>query len=580
MSGTSLVKSFQSLKLSRESFVKDLNKEHIEKADAARDAVDKKNKRRGVTQAVDDSAKGIKGSVGKLEDELKKSIGASSGVVKGGLGKLENELKAAFAELKAHITAETPKIGKAVADGLAKGMQASKSVIETEAKRLGEVIAEAVKDKLKVESPSKVMARIGEHVGDGLAKGIKEGRGKVTSAAKQLASSATKVTGLRATATRQGRQIGDGIASGIQQSKGKVSSAMRSATQPVSTGARSAANGLAPLKKELTATAGEATKSGKQLGTTTKGMKGLGPAGKLAGGGLKAVGTGFKAALGPAGLIMMLLEPFITKLVETVVKSKTFQKIVSQAMKVVSGAIKWVTNAAKSVFNWVKKNWPLLLAILTGPFGIAVGLIIKYKDKILNAVKGAFNWVKGHWKLLLAILTGPFGLAVYAISKNFNKIVSFAKGLPGKIARGIGNVASTLRGKGMDLIRGFINGIKSMAGSVISAIRDSVTDKIPGFVKKALGISSPSKVMMELGKNVGEGMALGVEHGGGKVAKAMTGLVQPPKTAAFRPAMAGQPALARAGAASSLHVENYYESPRGSVRTTAEELMWLAKGRG
>jgi len=63
---------------------------------------------------------------------------------------------------------------------------------------------------------------------------------------------------------------------------------------------------------------------------------------------------------------------------------------------------------------------------------------------------------------------------------------------------------------GGDIVRGLMNGIRSMIGSVgsmASNLANTIKDKIRG----ALGISSPSKVMMEVGKYTGQGLALGME---------------------------------------------------------------------
>ncbi|WP_153538200.1 hypothetical protein [Actinomadura macrotermitis] len=328
-------------------------------------------------------------------------------------------------------------------------------------------------------------------------------------------------------------------------------------------GAAQSGKAVAGLKKDLTSAGTEATKSGKSLGAASKGVKGLGPAGKLAGGGLKAVGAGFKSALGPAGLILMLLQPFLEKLIEAVTNSKTFKKIVSGAMKAVSASVKWLKDAGKVVFDWIKKNWPLLLAILTGPIGIAVLVIKKNWGKIKEGATAVKDWIVG----------------------KFTGMVGFFQNLPGKLARGLGNVNRTLFNKGRDLIMGLIHGITSMAGNLLNAIKNSVTDKIPGFIKKAMGINSPSVLMMGLGHNIGEGMAIGVAKGGEKVDTAMKGLVMQPAqlyahaAASRKHAIAGMPA--RVGAVSGgLHVENYYEAERGDARRTAEELLWLAKGRG
>ncbi|WP_157407441.1 phage tail protein [Actinomadura atramentaria] len=289
-------------------------------------------------------------------------------------------------------------------------------------------------------------------------------------------------------------------------------------------------------------------------------MTKLGPASQKASKGMKLLGAGFKSAMGPAGLILMLLQPFIEKLIESVMKSKTFQKMVSGAMKAVSKAIKWVKDAAKFVWDWIKKNWPLLLAIIIGPFGIAVYMIKKYWSNIKAGAVAAKNYVVG----------------------KFTALVSFFRGLPGKILHGLGNVGKTLFNKGKDLILGFVNGIKSMASHIVDAIKSTVTDKIPGFVKKMLGINSPSLVMMALGENVGEGMAVGIGNSKKHVDKSLGQLVDVPKPGAVRAqgsvlgaavAGAGGAAARTKGAgAYEFHFHGAVKDPKETSRQFASRL--------
>lgn len=170
----------------------------------------------------------------------------------------------------------------------------------------------------------------------------------------------------------------------------------------------------------------------------------------------------------------------------------------------------FVFQKGRTVFNWVRDNWPLLLTILTGPFGAAVWIITSHWDKIWGAGKAVFSWVRSNWPLLLAILTAPIGLAVLAIIRNFDKIVSFARGLPGKIKSGIGSLASLLVSAGGDLIRGLINGIKNMAGAAVDAAKNVVGSAVDG-AKSLLGIGSPSKVFMEIGEDTMAGWRIGLD---------------------------------------------------------------------
>jgi hypothetical protein len=52
---------------------------------------------------------------------------------------------------------------------------------------------------------------------------------------------------------------------------------------------------------------------------------------------------------------------------------------------------------------------------------------------IKNAFSGTIDFLKNNWPTILAILTGPIGLAVLAIAKNWDTIISTIKGLPKRI---------------------------------------------------------------------------------------------------------------------------------------------------
>jgi len=99
-----------------------------------------------------------------------------------------------------------------------------------------------------------------------------------------------------------------------------------------------------------------------------------------------------------------------------------FRDAVDAMAAAVVAAFNWIKDIVVGVFNWVRDNWPLLLAILTGPFGTAVYLIVQNWDTIKNAVMAVFDWIKENWPLLLAIITGPIGLAVLAITENWDTI--------------------------------------------------------------------------------------------------------------------------------------------------------------
>lgn len=180
-------------------------------------------------------------------------------------------------------------------------------------------------------------------------------------------------------------------------------------------------------------------------------------------------------------------------------------------------------SAARIAAAWIISMGPIALVIAA-----VVGLtyvIVKNFDKIKGAISTAFNWVKSHWPLILAILTGPFGLAVLVITKNwskitgvvksvFNTVVSFLKGLPGKMVS-----------IGSDIVQGVINGIKSKAGDVASTVKDMAENAIKAPFKKIMGIFSPSKVFYGYGVNTGQGFIDGINKISPQVGDAMQAVV-------------------------------------------------------
>lgn len=224
----------------------------------------------------------------------------------------------------------------------------------------------------------------------------------------------------------------------------------------------------------------------------------------------------------PITLIILAVIAFVGVLVLAYNKIGWFRAFVDTAFKAIGAAIGWVV-------DFVKAHWPLLLAILTGPIGIAVLLIVKYWDKIktgfLNAYHGTvnvgktfINWVTGlpgRAKNALVSL----GVAIVSTALNawnsFKKstvskaleTVAWVKGLPGRAKNALGSLGRLLYSAGADMLRGLLNGIRSInVSSVLSGIAHSAVSSF----KSALGISSPSKVFRQLGIYVNQGLIDGL----------------------------------------------------------------------
>jgi hypothetical protein len=101
------------------------------------------------------------------------------------------------------------------------------------------------------------------------------------------------------------------------------------------------------------------------------------------------------------------------------------------------------------------------------------------------------------------------GDLLYTWRGRINQIVADVTGwfreLPGKIVSGLGD----LKGAGYNFVNGFRDGFWARINEVGNEIRNAFKDLIPQSVKDALGIKSPSTVMIPLGAYTTEGFGVG-----------------------------------------------------------------------
>jgi hypothetical protein len=106
--------------------------------------------------------------------------------------------------------------------------------------------------------------------------------------------------------------------------------------------------------------------------------------------------------------------------------------------------LNFVINLFKTVFNWAKNNWPLLLAILTGPFGMAIAFIVKFKDDIMGVFSLIYNGIKATMGFIADVITAPFKAAFKAVAGLWNNTV-------GKLSFTVPGWVPGIGGKGFDV---------------------------------------------------------------------------------------------------------------------------------
>jgi hypothetical protein len=147
-------------------------------------------------------------------------------------------------------------------------------------------------------------------------------------------------------------------------------------------------------------------------------------------------GVSMAAALWPVLLIIAAIAVLVAIGIVIAKNWDTIKRVAAVAWQAVLGAV-------QAVWNWIKANWPLLLAILLGPIGVVTALIIRNWDRIKDAATALFNWVSG----------------------KFQAIVDFIAG----VANRIGGIASSIA-----------NGLKGPINTILRAW-NALEFKVPGF---------------------------------------------------------------------------------------------------
>ncbi|MGW4239256.1 hypothetical protein ACWEJP_20955 [Streptomyces sp. NPDC004749] len=147
---------------------------------------------------------------------------------------------------------------------------------------------------------------------------------------------------------------------------------------------------------------------------------------------------------------------------------------------------------------------------------------------IVGNIGGAILGFFIKWNLV-AIFLRHWDRIKAGITSRAIGLVAYIGGLPGRIRSALGSVGSLLYSKGIDIVRGLWNGIKSMGGWLRGQLISFARSSIPGPVAKALGISSPSKVMAQsVGRWIPAGIVQGIQAGTPALDRTMAGLVSPP----------------------------------------------------
>lgn len=220
---------------------------------------------------------------------------------------------------------------------------------------------------------------------------------------------------------------------------------------------------------------------------------GIGFAGRIAGAPIRGIMSGGRA-IGSGALKVGSMAADFGKV--------AVQATIATAKMVAFGAATAAVKTAQLIAAAAAKIWRLAM------IGLDVVLDANPISLIIMAIAALITiivLVVTHWKQVSKV-----------ISEVWIKMKQFGADIAGTFTKLWHDAVSW----GENIVKGIWNGIVGLASWLKSKILGWISNVIPGPIKKALGINSPSKLMQEYGMYTAQGLALGMMNHSGVVTHA------------------------------------------------------------
>lgn len=205
------------------------------------------------------------------------------------------------------------------------------------------------------------------------------------------------------------------------------------------------------------------------------------------GGGKGGGGKGVEASVGKTS------ESWMKKIIDSI--KKKIPEIAAQAV-IIGGRF----------LNALTEKAPAIAAM---GVQFVIGLLNGIASKVGGIVTAAVNLAIAFANGLKSNIGRILAAGVSLIASFLHQLASTIRSGSAAIGGGITDVVDAMKDVGVNMIKGLISGVKSMAGDALSAVGDlagSMVDKAKGAFK----IFSPSRVFREIGENVVLGLSKGI----------------------------------------------------------------------
>lgn len=200
---------------------------------------------------------------------------------------------------------------------------------------------------------------------------------------------------------------------------------------------------------------------------------------------------------------------------------RNVRQVISGAFDVIKGIFKVVSGIMRG--DW-KKVWSGIKDIVRGAKDIIVGIVKQFWNIIKTAFNIGVKIIKAIWSRLWdgvkTLASNAWNGIKSVVSAGVDKVVGFVRALPDKIRGFFSGAGDWLLDAGKSIIRGLLDGIESMIGSVKSKLSE-LTNMIP----KLKGPPSKDKRLLRgAGQLLMQGLVDGIDRGIPKVRSTLQGL--------------------------------------------------------
>ena len=408
--------------------------------------------------------------------------------------------------------------GAYISQGFAQGMSSCLGQIEAAASRMVSAAEKAIRAKAQIHSPSRMTKKDGRYIAAGLAIGIRNGISSVKSASKTLAKTAIN-TMKKATKSRKYEDAASNAVSKYKDSmNSKVSSITKSFNKKINAGVKKLQKKNPKLKKAYTQV-GKILKSDMSKTIKLQGKKAINAADKA----LTALGKkyqekydaiisdrdNYKSKLADYGDLFSSDNYGYISLVNFKAQKNQVEQLAKNMEKLkkvlpydlmrdiqnldTAQGLKYTTELLKKSDSWLKQYGKDYSEFMTSADKNAKSYYqpyIKQLDKDYNsAVTAELSKLKKQMNTIAQDATKGFvkGLTSKSNKKALNKAAKDLANILTKAVKGklkIHSPSRVMKALGVFVVKGFVNGISSMANTLDKTMDSIIT--VPNFNNLAI----------------------------------------------------------------------------------------------